>query len=64
MLFYDQDHLLTSFLGHFPAFPNSFLVGGAADYFVIELTDQLQKLKVEPVLLHYLSRMTILQGIC
>ncbi|XP_044347200.1 uncharacterized protein [Triticum aestivum] len=50
------------FLGHFPAFPNSFLVGGAADYFVIELTDQLQKLKVEPVLLHYLSRMTILQG--
>ncbi|KAM3197535.1 hypothetical protein ACQJBY_021025 [Aegilops geniculata] len=62
MLFYDQDHLLKSFLGHFPAFPNSFLVGGAADYFVIELTDQLQKLKVEPVLLHYLSRMTILQG--
>uniref|UniRef100_R7WD33 Uncharacterized protein n=1 Tax=Aegilops tauschii TaxID=37682 RepID=R7WD33_AEGTA len=63
MLFYDQDHLLTSFLGHFPAFPNSFLVGGAADYFVIELTDQLQKLKVEPVLLHYLSRMTILQDV-
>ncbi|XP_047055662.1 uncharacterized protein LOC124661824 [Lolium rigidum] len=61
MLFYDQDHLLASFLEHFPAFPNSFLVGGAADYFVIELTDQLQKLKVEPVLLHYLSRMTILQ---
>jgi hypothetical protein len=24
---------------------------------------QLQKLKVEPVLLHYLSRLTILQGI-
>ncbi|KQK02736.1 uncharacterized protein LOC100830013 [Brachypodium distachyon] len=62
MLFYDQDHLLASFLEHFPVFPNSFLVGGPADYFVIELTDQLQKLKVEPVLLHYLSRMTILQG--
>ncbi|CAM0879411.1 unnamed protein product [Alopecurus aequalis] len=62
MLFYDQDHLIASFLEHFPPFPNSFLVGGAADYFVIELTDQLQKLKVEPVLLHYLSRMTILKG--
>ncbi|TVU21889.1 hypothetical protein EJB05_31560 [Eragrostis curvula] len=62
MFFYDQDHLLSSFLEHFPPFPNSFLVGGPADYFVIELTDQLQKLKIEPVLLHYLSRMTILQG--
>ncbi|KAL6847914.1 hypothetical protein ACP4OV_022042 [Aristida adscensionis] len=63
MLFYDQDHLLSRFLEHFPSFPNSFLVGGAADYFVIELTDQLQKLKIEPVLLHYLSRMSILQGL-
>ncbi|XP_040385355.1 uncharacterized protein LOC102717201 [Oryza brachyantha] len=63
MLFYDQDHMLPSFLEHFPTFPNSFLVGGPADYFVIELTDQLQKLKVEPVLLHYLSRLTILQGL-
>jgi len=63
MFFYDQDHLLSSFLEHFPTFPNSFLVGGPADYFVIELTDQLQKLKIEPVLLHYLSRMSILQGL-
>lgn len=63
MLFYDQDHLLANSLEHFPTFPNSFLVGGPADYFVIELSDQLQKLKVEPVLLHYLSRMTILQGL-
>nr|CAB3472194.1 unnamed protein product [Digitaria exilis] len=62
MFFYDQDHLLSSFLEHFPTFPNSFLVGGPADYFVIELTDQLQKLKIEPVLLHYLSRMSVLQG--
>ncbi|GJN37478.1 hypothetical protein PR202_gb26437 [Eleusine coracana subsp. coracana] len=62
MFFYDQDHLLSSFLEHFPTFPNSFLVGGPSDYFVIELTDQLQKLKIEPVLLHYLTRMTILQG--
>ncbi|XP_066317167.1 uncharacterized protein [Miscanthus floridulus] len=51
------------FLEHFPTFPNSFLVGGPADYFVIELTDLLQKLKIEPVLLHYLSRMSILQGL-
>ncbi|GJN05798.1 hypothetical protein PR202_ga23463 [Eleusine coracana subsp. coracana] len=62
MFFYDQDHLLSSFLEHFPTFPNSFLVGGPSDYFVIELTDQLQKLKIEPVLLHYLTRMTTLQG--
>lgn len=34
------DHFLSSFLEHFPTFPNSFLVGGPADYFVIELTDQ------------------------
>lgn len=63
MFFYDQDHMLSSFLEHFPNFPNSFLVGGPADYFVIELADQLQKLKIEPVLLHYLSRMSILQGL-
>ncbi|KAI7732584.1 hypothetical protein M8C21_024190 [Ambrosia artemisiifolia] len=43
-------------------FPNAFLVGGPADIFVIELTDQLQKLKVEPVLLHYLSQIKVLQG--
>lgn len=29
-----------SFLEHFPDFPNVFLVGGPADIFVIELTDQ------------------------
>ncbi|KAG8053437.1 hypothetical protein GUJ93_ZPchr0001g32738 [Zizania palustris] len=63
MLFYDQDRFLASFLEHLPTFPNSFFVGGPADYFVIELSDQLQKLKVEPVLLHYLSRLTILQGL-
>jgi hypothetical protein len=37
------DHLLSSFLEHFPTFPNSFLVGGPADYFVIELTDQVAR---------------------
>ncbi|XP_024967926.1 uncharacterized protein LOC112507526 isoform X2 [Cynara cardunculus var. scolymus] len=54
---------LESFFQHFPEFPNAFLVGGPADIFVIELTDQLQKLKVEPVLLHYLSRIRVLQGL-
>lgn len=31
---------LESFLRHFPVFPNAFLVGGPADFFVIELADQ------------------------
>lgn len=80
---------LGDFLNSFPPFPTSFLVGGPADMFVIELTDQvttslvgqhllhletplnhivtyfhvqLQKLKVEPVLLHYLSQIKVLQG--
>jgi hypothetical protein len=38
------DHMLSSFLEHFPNFPNSFLVGGPADYFVIELADQVARL--------------------
>ncbi|KVI11993.1 hypothetical protein Ccrd_009605 [Cynara cardunculus var. scolymus] len=33
---------LESFFQHFPEFPNAFLVGGPADIFVIELTDQLR----------------------
>ncbi|KAH0641420.1 hypothetical protein KY285_032261 [Solanum tuberosum] len=33
-----------------------------ADIFVTELADQLQKLKVEQVLLHYLSQLKVLQG--
>ncbi|GAB4860186.1 hypothetical protein Ancab_011664 [Ancistrocladus abbreviatus] len=63
ILFYNSVDKLISFLNNFPAVPNSFLVGGAADVFVIELTDQLQKLKVEPVLLHYLSQIKALQGL-
>ncbi|THG09755.1 hypothetical protein TEA_019720 [Camellia sinensis var. sinensis] len=54
---------LESFLKQFPDFPTAFFVGGPADIFVIELTDQLQKLKVEPVLLHYLSQIKNLQGL-
>ncbi|XP_013715847.2 uncharacterized protein LOC106419577 [Brassica napus] len=62
IFFYNSVDKLDSFLRNFPEFPNAFLVGGAGDFLVIELTDQLQKLKVEPVLLHYLSQMKVLQG--
>ncbi|KAF8397521.1 hypothetical protein HHK36_016438 [Tetracentron sinense] len=62
ILFYNLVDKLDTFLKHSPVFPNAFLVGGPADIFVIELTDQLQMLKVEPVLLHYLSHMKVLQG--
>ncbi|GMG98242.1 hypothetical protein Nepgr_000082 [Nepenthes gracilis] len=63
IIFYNSVDKLESFLNQSPDFPNSFLVGGPADIFVIELADQLQKLKVEPVLLHYLSQMKVLQGL-
>ncbi|GLU02393.1 hypothetical protein SLE2022_196450 [Rubroshorea leprosula] len=63
IFFYNAVDKLESFLKHCPAFPNTFLVGRPADIFVIELADQLQKLKVEPVLLHYLSQIKLLQGI-
>ncbi|KAI3461528.1 hypothetical protein Pfo_018191 [Paulownia fortunei] len=63
IFFYDSADKLERFLNHFPDFPNAFLIGGASDIFVIELADQLQKLKVEPVLLHYLSQMKVLQGL-
>ncbi|XP_073022549.1 uncharacterized protein [Primulina eburnea] len=63
ILFYNSDDKLESFFKQFPDFPNAFFVGSAADIFVIELADQLQKLKVEPVLLYYLSRIKVLQGL-
>lgn len=90
MILEPTDEMLETFIKHFPAFPNAFLIGGPADVFVIEVTDQvsflpqyhlfalinivncciinalalfqLQKLKVEPVVLHYISRMSTLQG--
>ncbi|KAK6935900.1 hypothetical protein RJ641_032930, partial [Dillenia turbinata] len=63
ILFYNLDDRFETFLKKFPIFPNAFLVGGPADVFVVELADQLQKLKVEPVLLHYLSHIKVLQGL-
>ncbi|XP_068337461.1 uncharacterized protein [Pyrus communis] len=62
IIFYNSVDKLDRFLREFPLFPNAFLVGSSADFFVIELADQLQKLKVEPVLLHYLSHIKVLQG--
>ncbi|RZB74613.1 hypothetical protein D0Y65_033552 [Glycine soja] len=62
ILFYNKADKIDGFLKQCPAFPTAFLVGGPADILVTELTDQLQKLKVEPVLLHYLSEIKILQG--
>ncbi|XP_068668803.1 uncharacterized protein [Aristolochia californica] len=63
IFFYNLVDKLESFLKHFPVFPNTLFVGGPSDIFVIELTDQLQKLKVEPVLLHYLSQTRALKGL-
>ncbi|KAK6142121.1 hypothetical protein DH2020_006989 [Rehmannia glutinosa] len=63
ILFYNSVDKLESFLKQFPDFPNSFLTGGASDIFVMELADQLQKLKVEPVLVHYLSQIKVLRGL-
>ncbi|XWS53156.1 hypothetical protein CRYUN_Cryun11dG0133500 [Craigia yunnanensis] len=62
IFFYNSVEKLESFLKLCPAFPNALLVGGPADILVIELADQLLKLKVEPVLLHYLSQIKVLQG--
>jgi len=62
LFFYEPADRLKTFLDHFPSLPNAFSVSSPADIFVIELTDQLQKLKVEPVLLNYLKSMRVLQG--
>ena len=39
VLYLGEAEVIHNFLMHFPTYPNSFLVGGPADYFVIELTD-------------------------
>ncbi|XP_024519446.1 uncharacterized protein LOC9651495 [Selaginella moellendorffii] len=58
--FYEPADGLDDFLSRFPLVPG--YNGAAADVFVIELTDQLQKVKVEPVLLHYLWSAKALKG--
>ncbi|XP_039031143.1 uncharacterized protein LOC120165770 isoform X1 [Hibiscus syriacus] len=53
---------LKSFIKLCPTFPNASMVGGPADILIIELADQLQKLKVEPVVLHDLGQIKVLRG--
>ncbi|KAI9072401.1 hypothetical protein K1719_045279 [Acacia pycnantha] len=60
--FYNSADRMESFLKHCPTFPNAFFVGSPSDIIVTELTDQLLKLKVEPVLMHYLSQIKIFEG--
>ena len=43
-----SDDKLERFLKQFPPFPNAILVGGPADLFVIELTDQVLTCIVAP----------------
>ncbi|KAK8514485.1 hypothetical protein V6N13_063373 [Hibiscus sabdariffa] len=62
IFFYNSVEKLESLLKLCPTFPNALLTGGPADILVIELADQLQKLKVEPVLLHYLGQIKVLRG--
>ncbi|KAE8697014.1 glycine-rich RNA-binding protein 2 [Hibiscus syriacus] len=62
IFFYNSVDKLESFLKLCPTFPNASLVGGPADILIIELADQLQKLKVEPVVLHYLGQIKVLRG--
>ncbi|CAM6105447.1 unnamed protein product [Calypogeia fissa] len=57
--FYEPAARLQDFFVHFPPFPSNL---GPADVFVIELADQLQKVKVEPALLHYLKQAEVLKG--
>ncbi|CAK9214433.1 unnamed protein product [Sphagnum troendelagicum] len=59
-LYYESAKRLDTFLQKFPRVPNVLLA--PADIFVTELTDQLQKVKVELVLLHYLNSMKALKG--
>ncbi|KAL2650652.1 hypothetical protein R1flu_018780 [Riccia fluitans] len=58
--FYEPAVQLDKLLAHFPPFPGSMR---PSDLFVIELTDQLQRVKVEPVLIKYLECTKILKGV-
>lgn len=61
LLYYEPADKLGEYLKNFPKTANVILE--PADMFVTELTDQLQKVKVEPVLLHYLTSMKALKGV-
>lgn len=60
--FYEPGESLGDLLHNCDAF-TSCSMGAPADVFVTELTDQLQKIKVEPVLIHYLLSAKSLKGL-
>eukprot|EP00250_Pteridium_aquilinum_P003763 c1405_g1_i1 orf=142-1218(-) len=60
--FYEPGGRLGDLLHKCPSFI-SCSMGAAEDVFVTELTDQLQKIKVEPVLIHYLQSAKTLKGL-
>ncbi|KAH7301763.1 hypothetical protein KP509_23G041400 [Ceratopteris richardii] len=60
--FYESGARLQELLHNCAAFTNCSM-GTAEDVFVMELTDQLQKIKVEPVLIHYLDSAKTLKGL-
>jgi len=60
LLYYEPADRVGYYLKNFPKTDN---ILEPADMFVTELTDQLQKVKVEPVLLHYLTSMKALKGV-
>lgn len=62
IFFYEADDRLEDFFKNCSAF-SSFSIHRPPDIFVTELTDQLQKIKVEPVLLLYLRSAKVLKGL-
>ncbi|BFI25562.1 hypothetical protein MPTK2_1g22170 [Marchantia polymorpha subsp. ruderalis] len=58
--FYEPAAQLDKLLAQFPTYHTSL---GPSDLFVIELTDQLQRVKVEPVLIKYLECAKVLKGV-
>lgn len=61
--FYEHPSRLASLLDHLPMSVSSPFIGGPNDIFVTELTNQLQRIKVEPVLLRYLDCTKSLKGV-
>eukprot|EP00897_Mesotaenium_endlicherianum_P002284 jgi/Mesen1/2083/ME000151S01350 len=61
--FYEPPAMLEYLLANMPASMGNAFVGGPADVFVTELTNQLHQIKVEPVLIRYLHCSHALKGV-
>eukprot|EP00850_Spirogloea_muscicola_P006111 SM000028S10205 [mRNA] locus=s28:932255:936106:+ [translate_table: standard] len=61
--FYKPAEALDYLLSQFPPSLSSAYFGGPSDIFVTEITNQLQKIRVEPVLLTYLQKTQALKGV-